>query len=820
VQQYEATGTFSDGSTADLTASVSWSVDDSAKASSSTGGLVTGLAAGSTNVIATIGAVTGSTELVVTNVSVTSISVSPATSTLPIGVRAAYVATALLSDGTARDVTQQATWQSSAPGIAQVSSSSPTQGLVTALAAGTTNISATLAGRTGTGVLTVIAATLQSIQVFPANETVPMGFTLQYGAVGLYSNGSAYDLTLTATWSSTSPGVASVSNTFPEQGVVRTLAVGTTQLTASLGSLTGATTLTVNDARLTALSVTPALITLPIGAPRQYVATGVFDDGSARDVTTLAHWSSSNLAVASISNAASSRGLLTTLGAGNATVTATLGGEVATAQLSVTTATLETVIVTPPAPRIGLQGVVSFAATAVYTDGTALDVTELSSWTSSATTIATVRNDAGFRGMAVGLSEGDATITARFGLATATAALTVTDATLETLYITPAEVRTGIGVRLQYSAAGVWSDGTTADLTRAATWTSSLASVAVISNAAGSQGLATTRGQGVTTIRAAWAGADDSTTLTVTNATLSSITVTPATHTTGIGVQVPYRAVARFSDSSTLDVTAGAAWTSSAPQVASISGAAGSVGVATALSGGTTTITAQLGTTSGSATLTVSSAPLLSLTVTPVTGVIPVGFWRKYTATANYGGGLAIDVTTQATWTTGSPAIASAGNGVLHGGRVTGLSAGTSSVVARFFAQTGTATATVRALRLFDLDVTPLNPVAQVGVPIQLTATGEFADPTANCDWNGWWGDLFGGDGAHCASGTVIIQLDVTQQVGWMVWPKRNGTVSNTDGSRGVVTMYSPDETALVLAVRWEPMGRWLTVGRGWVRSP
>jgi hypothetical protein len=299
----------------------------------------------------------------------------------------------------------------------------------------------------------------------------------------------------------------------------------------------------------------------------------------------------------------------------------------------------------------------------------------------------------------------------------------------------------------------------------------------VISNAAGSQGLATTRGQGVTTIRAAWAGIDDTTTLTVTNAALTSIAVTPAVTVTGIGIEVQYRALARFSDGTTFDVTTNASWTSSSTAVASISNAAGSVGLATALGGGVTTITARMGTISGLATLTVSSAPLVSLTVTPSSGIIPVGFWRQYTATAVFDDGLTVDVTKQATWTTGTPTVAHAGNGDLYGGRVTGLSEGTSTVVARFNGRTGTATAIVMLLRLTNLEVTPQNATTTVGDPLQLTAMATFTD------------------------GTTTIQLDITLQVGWQVSPKKNGTVSNTDGSRAVVTMYNDSSSAIFHAI-------------------
>lgn len=774
LQAYRATGTFSDGNTADFTGSVTWSSSSAAVASVSSAGLATALTAGTTQITATLGGVSGSAALEVSTVSITSISVAPARLTLPIGVRTAYVATALLSDGSARDITTAVSWSSSTPAIASVSLLNA--GLVTAQSVGTTAITATLGSISGSGALNVINATLTGIQVFPANETLPRGFEVHYAAVGLYSDGNAYDLTLTASWSSSVATVATVQNLFPYEGVVRTLDVGTTQVRATLGALTGSTSLTVNAATLTSLSITPAAQTLPIGAPRQYVATGVFSDGLARDVTTLVQWRSSNVTVATISNFPGSHGALMSVGAGNAVIRATQGGLVSEGQLRVTAASFESLSLSPPAARIGLQGVVPFQATAIYTDGTAIDVTELSGWTSSNAAVASVRNDTGFRGVTIGLNSGDVTITATFDGHPGSATLSVSNANLSDLFISPAVVRTGIGIDVQFSVSGIWTDGTTADLTRVATWTSSANAVAVISNAIGSQGLATTLSAGVTTIGAAWAGSTDSTTLTVTNATLSSLAVTPATLTTGIGVQVPYRALATFSDGTTFDVTTVTAWSSSNSAVASVSGASGTVGVATALTGGTTTITAQLRAVSGTAALTVSSAALTGLTVTPATGLIPVGYWRRYTATAQYADGLVIDVTAQATWTTGTPAVAAGGNGTIYGGRVTGLSPGSSSVIARFAGQGGTAAATVLAMRLADLIITPVNASTPVGVPIQLTATGVFV------------------------AGNITIQLDITLQVGWKVAPKKNGTVSNTDGSRGVVTMYDASSAANILA--------------------
>ncbi|BAV34767.1 hypothetical protein SCL_2490 [Sulfuricaulis limicola] len=60
-KQLTATGSYSDGSTQDLTAQVSWQSSDPVKATVSTTGLVSGLSYGSTTVTATLGSISGST---------------------------------------------------------------------------------------------------------------------------------------------------------------------------------------------------------------------------------------------------------------------------------------------------------------------------------------------------------------------------------------------------------------------------------------------------------------------------------------------------------------------------------------------------------------------------------------------------------------------------------------------------------------------------------------------------------------------------------------------------------------------------------------
>src|SRR5712664_846098 len=111
------------------------------------------------------------------------------------------------------------------------------------------------------------------------------------------------------------------------------------------------------------------------------------------------------------------------------------------------------------------------------------------------------------------------TVTATLG-GTATTMVTVTPASvsLVSLAVTPSNVSIVLGTNQQFTATGTYSDGSTQNLTTSASWSSSVPAVATISNAAGSQGLASSVGTGSTTIRAVSGSVSGSTTLTVTAA--------------------------------------------------------------------------------------------------------------------------------------------------------------------------------------------------------------------------------------------------------------------------------------------------------------
>ncbi len=85
------------------------------------------------------------------------------------------------------------------------------------------------------------SAGLTSIQVSPANPSIGMGFTQQFTASGTYSDGTSKDITSSVTWTSSDTGVATISGA----GMARSVSVGSTAISGTLGGVSGSTTLTV-----------------------------------------------------------------------------------------------------------------------------------------------------------------------------------------------------------------------------------------------------------------------------------------------------------------------------------------------------------------------------------------------------------------------------------------------------------------------------------------------------------------------------------------------------------------------------------------------
>ena len=153
--QFTATGTYSDSSTKDLTATASWSSSKTSVATISSAGLASAVALGSTTISATSSGVTGTSTLTVTAAALVSIAVTANSLSPTMGMTDQFTATGTYTDSTTQNLTSSATWTSSNPSVATISAA----GLASAAAQGTTTITAASGSVTpGTAQLSVQAS--------------------------------------------------------------------------------------------------------------------------------------------------------------------------------------------------------------------------------------------------------------------------------------------------------------------------------------------------------------------------------------------------------------------------------------------------------------------------------------------------------------------------------------------------------------------------------------------------------------------------------------------------------------------------------------
>ncbi len=547
-QQFKATGIYSDNSKRDLTADVQWSSSDmnvavvgasastlltglSLSGSATIAGNIVGLAEGTTTIKASSGGITGAGSLKVKRAKLVSIAVTPTNPAAAKGTSQQFTATGTFSDNTTQDLTAIATWSSSNTLVAGISNIAGSTGLAAPLTAGSTTITATWTSISGSTTLTVNSAALVSLQVTPTNPAVAKGTGVQFTATGLFSDNTTQDLTATVTWSSSDTGVATISNAAGSNGLATSSGTGSTTITAASGSVTGSTALTVSPATLASIAVTPVNAGIAKGTTQQFAAIGAYSDNTTQNLTASVTWSSSSTTVATISNAAGSNGLATAAAGGSTTITAAYGSISGSTTLTVNPATLVSLSITPISPGIAKGTKQQFTATGTYSDNTAQNLTASVTWSSASTAVATVSNAAGSNGLAASMAAGTTTIKAVSGSISGSTILTVTPAILVSLTLSPVNPTVAIGTSQQFTATGTYSDTSTQNLTAAVTWTSANTATATISNAAGSNGLATPVATGTTTIKAASGSVTASTALTVADRS-ASLSWDPATTNT------------------------------------------------------------------------------------------------------------------------------------------------------------------------------------------------------------------------------------------------------------------------------------------------
>lgn len=334
--QLTATASYSDGSSKDVSSQATWGSSNTGDATVSAAGVVTGVAAGTPTITATLSGRSGSMTVTVTDTAtITGLTVSAAAGSggsVNVGSTLQLTATAAYGDGSTQNVTNQAGWSSSNTSFATVSSS----GVVTGVAAGSPTITATFSGKSGQITIAVSSSVaVTNLSVTAPFSSSPMGAFLPLAAVATYSDTSTKDVTSQTTWSSSTPTVATVSTL----GVIHGTAVSpSVTITGSFGGkMTSISVSIVKNGPPSPLVLTPGDAWSYLNGTEQMTATYTPAGGTGQDVTNQTTWASTNTAKATIDPTGLAHGLMSD---GEVLITGTYQGNTASTLLTVSHAPL------------------------------------------------------------------------------------------------------------------------------------------------------------------------------------------------------------------------------------------------------------------------------------------------------------------------------------------------------------------------------------------------------------------------------------------------------------------------------------------------
>jgi trimeric autotransporter adhesin len=554
---------------------VFWSVQDPNVATVSSAGVVTGVGLGSTQVAASANGKSGIATITVEKTPVASVVVTPPHVDAAPGGTAQF--TAIAYDAAQNPLNGRAiTWSTSNGAVAAVDAN----GNMTAVGQGSATITATSEGKGGVATVTVSQAAVATVTVTPAPLSMSVGQTTQLAATlkdasGNVLNGRA------VTWSSSNAGVATVSSS----GLVTGVAAGPTTITATSEGKSGTAAVTISNVAVGSVAVQPQGPTIMQGANVQLSAT-VRDVNGVVVTDRVVTWATSSAAVATVS----ASGVVTGVGSGSVTITATSEGKSGTTSVTVLAVPVASVTIQPASPDTVFIGYTA-QLTAITKDaaGGVLNGRAVT-WHSNNTAIATV--DAA--GLVSGVTAGSTTITATSEGKTASVTMVSIKAPVGSVVVVAGAdsvntANTPAG-STQFTATVRDVKGTVVT-DRTITWAATPGSVATVSPNSGATVTVSGKSKGQAKIIATAETKADTATVNVVTA-VTSVVITPATKTLSVSAAPTVQLTANCNGPSTAcsGVVPGRTiqWTSSNPNVATVS----SSGLVTAVAVGTAQITA------------------------------------------------------------------------------------------------------------------------------------------------------------------------------------------------------------------------------------
>jgi uncharacterized protein YjdB len=658
---------------------------------------------------------------------VVAVLIDPPSLILPAGYPGEVEAIAFYADGEAREVTSLASWSSSNDAVAVVVVNQGSARVNTG-AQGEATLTAGFAGIEATSTVTVIAPTLVSLEIDPPHVAVAAGAQVQVRAIGSFLGGVVADVTAETLFTVDDETVAELSG-----GLLEGLMQGSTVLVAELQGQMASAPIEVAAPQPEHLSIWPAFIEAPTGTSVAISATAVLSTGAVVDVTDVAQWSIQQETLADLVTE-DDQLRVRALAPGETLIEVSWGGQPASAPLHISTALLESIELLPADWVMPVGSEQRFFVVGTYTDGARINLTPDAVWTSSAPSVAVVEN--ADPGLVTGVAPGQSMISVAVdGLAESTT-VTITDAQVSALQAVPPVLNVAAGGTEQLTVVAILSDDSQRVINDEATYSSADEQVATVQGGVLAPGTVTGVGGGSTTVTVSFDAPYLSTPLTdtvqvqVSEATVESITVTPFILIMTAGRNERLLAFAEMSDGRTIDVTEQAAWTSSAPSIATVSNVAGLRGVTTGIQPGQAAVTATLDGVQGVRPVLVIDREIGALFIRPTSPYLAPGVSEQLFVIGQYEDDLLVfeNLTAEAVWSSADESIAVVDNAPLGAGRLTAVSPGQVTIRAQYNDLEVFEAFTVQDVELIGISLSPPSLSLPVNAIQPWVALGEFDD--------------------------------------------------------------------------------------------
>ena len=730
-QQYQATGTYTDGSTQNLTNSATWYADPQTSASVSSAGLATATGQGSVTITAVYGSFSGVASLTIGTPNLVSIAISPTTASIAPASQQQFIALASYSDGSTQDITSSASWSSSSGTVATVNAS----GLTTADGGGSTTITASSGSVSGTAALTVATGTpTLNTSRYQHNATLLNNGTVLFaGGTNCPSAGSCTYL-----------NSAELYN--PNSGTITNTAGMATARTAPAILLGNGKVLVAGgyncDSNGNCASLSSAEIYDPVAGTFSS-AGNMTIDRYGHSMTLLAGGQVLIAGGETCSSATSCTALSTAEIYDPVAGTFTSTGSLNNARFNASAIALTSGQVLIAG---GFNGTNDLTAAELYTPASAtFSLTGSLNFARDSATATLL--DSGQVLIAGGSTCGSSGCPTAVSETYINGAFSYAGSMLDSRYDQTATLLTNGQILIaggydSCASSSCTSDGTTEIFQQAYIYTPG---PALSTGRSGHTATLLTDGSVLMV-----GGINNGVTLSSTDSyqpsslalpQLATIVISPSNVPVAVGATLSLTATGYASNSSIpMGTLPSVIWNSSSPSVATVSNAAGSAGIVSGLSTGSTTISATVGTIIASTTITVT-ATLVSIAITPPNPSVAVSTTQfpRLTATGTYADGSTLDLTADASWTSANTAIATVYETVGNPALLLPESVGSTTITASYGGITGSTTVTVNSpLPPASPMVTGVSPNSgEPGTAVTITGTGFGVTQGSGLVWLG-----------------------------------------------------------------------------------